>query len=422
MTRNLIIYCIYDREHNLKHFLHCWAQCKQFDKLVVIHSDHGKAYEVPEGVIYLRRPNIGYDIGKFQDVVLNRMPGLPEWDNLLWLNDDCMPMIQDFATPFFAALKQPGVGVACMQISPYVRTHVRTTGFAISRQVAQRLIWPADPILSKDHCYLFEHVNKPQERAGHKTNQHLLAQIEAMGLKAVQVAPDASSPLFDFGYHRRLRQREVAHYRTFGKTPVQLSTHSRQSVINDIAPDMVGLVSIICPIYDKYPQIISALLCQTYHNWELHLIHDGPNVLDLPDDPRIKYIKRERLNNDYGHTIRKEWLQKVTGQYVLITNPDNYYAPPFLELALHTFNKNPKSIAVFCNQMVHSYKAWDMIPVRVCRGYIDCGGVVLRTAEAKKVGWNSLEHSADWFFFNDIANTYGPDRFTPFRGALFVHN
>ena len=419
---NLIVICIYNREQNLKHWLHCWAQCKQFDQLVIIHSDSGKDYDVPEGVIYLKRPNVGYDIGKFQDVCLNRMPGFPkEWDNLLWITDDCFPMIKDFATPFFEALKNPDVGVSCMEISPYVRKHVRTTGFAIKREVAQRLTFPADPITTKDHCYLFEHVNKPQERAGEDVNQHLLAQVERMGLKCAQVAPAESSPLYDTGYTRRLRHRELLHYKTFGREQVQLSSHSRQEVINSV-PVTQPTISIICPIYDKYPQIISAMLCQTYQNWELNIIHDGPVEIEVPNDLRIIYTRIERKENDYGHTIRKEWLQKVKSDFVIITNGDNYYMPTFLQESIKAFNARPKSIAVYCNQIVHSYTGWKVMNCRLQRGFIDCGQVMLRTKEAQAVGWNSTDHSADWFFFNDIASRYGAGLFTAYNGCLFVHN
>lgn len=419
---NLIVICVYNREQNIKQWLHCWQQCKQFDQLVIIHSDSGKDYEVPESVIYLKRPNIGYDIGKFQDICLNRMPGFPkDWDNLLWISDDCFPMVKDFATPFFNELKKPGIGIACMEISPHVRRHVRTTGFAISRNVAERLTFPADPVTTKDECYLFEHVNKQQQHAGHDVNQHLLAQVEAMGLKCVQVSPPESSPLYDTGYHRRLRHREALHYKTFGRAPVVLPAHSRQVVISEPI-ELNPVISIICPIFDKYPQIISAMICQTYPNWQLEIIHDGPDEIDIPDDQRIKYTRIERKGNDYGHSIRKEWLQKVKSDFVIITNGDNYYMPTFLQRAVETFRAKPKSVAVFCNQTVHSYTGWKVMNCRLQRGFIDCGQVMLKTKEAQAVGWNSMDHSADWFFFADVANKYGPASFVAFNGCLFVHN
>lgn len=397
------------------HWLHCWAQCKQTAQLVIIHSDSGKDYKVPEGVLYIKRPDVGYDIGKLQDICLNRMPGFPkEWDNLLWVSDDCMPMDKDFSDKFFSQLTGK-VGVACMEISPYVRRHIRTTGFAIKREVAEQLTFPADPVVTKEDCYKFEH----------RSNDHMLAQVERLGFTAVQVAPRESSPMFDFGYHRRLKNREKDHYKIFGNQTTVLPNFSRQTATMPLpvsAPVENPTISIICPIYDKYPQIISSLICQTYQNWDLHLVHDGPTMLDLPDDPRIKYEQVKRLENDYGHTIRKNWLQKVGGNYVLITNPDNYYAPVFLDKCLKTFLKHPNAVAVYCNQMVHSYKDWQVIPCSLRRGFIDCGGVMLKTKEVQSVGWNSAEHSADWFFFNDVATKYGRNSFVPFRGAMFVHN
>lgn len=414
MSKNIIIICIHDREQNLRQWLHVWAQCKQDCQLVVIHSDSGKSFEVPDGVIYLKRPNIGYDIGKFQQVCNGTMPGLPEWDNLLWCSDDCMPMVKDFASPFFNALKTPGVGVACMEISPFVREHIRTTGFAISKQVAQKLTFPADPVISKDHCYSFEHRS---------VANHFLAQIKAMGLKAVMVSPKEDSPMFDFGYGRRLRHREAAFYKLFGRPQVQLHNGSRAMATMPppaIQQEDVGVVSFICPIYDKYPQIISSLLCQTYENWRLYLIHDGPEPIDLPDDPRIIYERIERNGNDYGHSIRKAWLQKIRSEYVVITNPDNYYMPPFIKLSLAAFT--PNAVAVYCNRIVHSYTNWKVMECRLQRGFIDCGQVMLRTAQAASVGFNSTDHSADWFFFENVAKEYGPRSFVPYNACLFVHN
>lgn len=406
---NVIVICIYNRVQNLKHWLHCWKQCVQSAQLVIIHSTDGERYEVPDGVIYLPRPNVGYDIGKFQDVCMGRMPGFPEWDKLLWITDDVFPMSKDFATPFFKQLDDNKVGVSCMEISPYVRRHIRTTGFAIRRVDAEKLTFPCDPVVTKEQCYQFEH----------RSNNLFYGQIERMGLRVVMPAIPAQSPLFDTGYHRRLKQRERDHYALFGRDSGPVIQPSIELPI--VATDHLPKVVFICPIYDKYPQIISSLLCQTYQNWELYLIHDGPNELSLPDDPRIKYERRTRTGNDYGHSIRKEWLQKVEGDYITITNPDNYYVPVFIEYMLKGFK--PGIVATYCSSMVHSYKAWDIIPCRLQRGYVDCGGVMLRLEDAKAVGWNNTtDHSADWIFFSDVIKARGIRSFAPVRGCLLVHN
>ncbi len=106
----------------------------------------------------------------------------------------------------------------------------------------------------------------------------------------------------------------------------------------------------------------------------------------------------------------------------MITNPDNYYAPVFFEWMLKPFDGGRDIVATFCSAMVHSYLQWNTQLTRLARGHLDCGGVLLKTAQAQAVGWHSLEHSADWFFFEAIIKRYGAAKFVPVRGTLFVHN
>lgn len=400
---NIIVIAVYNRIDNIKQWLHCWKQCEHDDMLIVIHNHYNEPglkesiESLCDGITYIPRDKQGFDIGAFQDVCMARLPGFPEWDNLLWCTDDTLPMQKDFAKLFWGQLKTNGV--VAMEVSPHVRKHIRTTGFAISRETAKRLVFHADQVTTKQHCYLFEHFAKD--------GSTFLEQVERMGLTVAMVAPQVTSPLFDFGYHRRLKQREAEHYKVFGK-------HNTPVVTTD------KTVTIVCPIYDAYPQIISSMLCQSYTNWELWLIHDGPNELQIPDDSRIKYIQVPRKENDYGHTIRREYLQKVTTQYVLITNGDNYYMPSFLEKAIAAMA--PESIASYCQQIAHNYIGYKIMNCSLQRGFIDCGQVLLRSNEAKAVGWNSTEHSADWFFFEALIKKYGAKRWMPFKGCHFVHN
>lgn len=400
---NLTVLIVYNRLANLQHWFHCWQQCVQSSQLVVIHNSDGEAWPVPQGVVYIKRKNIGFDIGAFQDVCRDRLKGFPaNWDKLLWITDDTFPMVKDFASPFFTALDH-GYGVAAMEISPYVRQHIRTTGFAITKKVANQLVFPADPVVTKEHCYQFEH----------RSLNHFLSQIQTMKLRAIMVTTADKSPLYDTGYGRRIKTRESQHYNLFGRT---------QPVI--VEPEPIPkdtVVTFICPIYHNYPQIISALLCQTYKHWQLYLIHDGPGKIDLPDDPRIHYTETEKRAGNWGHSIRSEWIKKVNGDYLVITNPDNYITPTFIEFMLKGFK--PGIVGVYCSEMVHSYKSWQTIPCSMRRGYVDCSGVMLRLDTAKEVGWVDVtSHSADWFFFERIIQAKGLHSFAKVPGCLLVHN
>lgn len=394
---------IYNRIDNLKRWLDCWKQCFRYmdSELVVIHNDNGESatfkslcdqYEVK----YIRRNNIGLDVGAFQDVCRDRLAGFPEWDKLLWVCDDTYPMDKNFIWPFLVKMRE-GPGLVAMKISGEVAKHVRTTGFLISKEVAKSLTFPADPITTKAQCYHFEH------RGGNDT---LTNQVRRMGLDIVQVAPTATSPLWDSEHRKRL-DRIDEHDKLFG-------FYKEKEV------------TFICPIYKSYPAIISSLIMQTNPNWKLWLIHDGPESeifgtwLAGPDE-RIKITITDKHRGNWGHSYRSEYLQRIETDFVVITNADNYHAPTFVEYLMKAFR--PDTVGVYCSSMVHSYRNWASQPIRLERGHIDCAAMMLRTKEAKAVGWNDVtSHSADWNFFNDLIKKYGADRFVKREGCLLVHN
>ena len=96
--------------------------------------------------------------------------------------------------------------------------------------------------------------------------------------------------------------------------------------------------------------------------------------------------------------------------------------PDFLLRAITTLEANPNAVASYSAQIVHNYTGWQVMNCRMQRGFVDCGQVLLKSQEAGSVGWNSLEHSSDWIFFNDVMNKYGKQSFVPFEGLHFVHN
>ena len=105
-------------------------------------------------------------------------------------------------------------------------------------------------------------------------------------------------------------------------------------------PDkQVTIVIVAYQRYDNLPIIIHSFLCQTLQNFKLLVIHDGPDarmqallqgfksryadVLDFLITP-VRY-------NDFGHSLREIGIGLVDTPYLLLTNDDNYYAPPFLQ-------------------------------------------------------------------------------------------
>lgn len=214
LPRVVVAVIFYKRWDNIHRWLECWRQAETNGaQLVIIHNidpgesddfyDHlAGSYYMYGNVKYLTRANFGYDVGAFQDICKKRLPGFPEYDYLLWCTDDTIPMRKDFISPFLDGFDKR-TGCTCMQISKEYRLHIRTTGFCVPAQVAARLRWQADPIITVNDCWNFEH------RGGRWS---LLSQIEAMGMKAVQVTADLQqSPLYDCGFwYRNEAARKLA--------------------------------------------------------------------------------------------------------------------------------------------------------------------------------------------------------------------
>lgn len=420
----IVAIIVYNRYQNLERWLKCWQQCNQIGQLVVIHTGdevekfkkvcihygikampHTETFE--RTVNYIHRPNIGFDIGSFQDVCKERLAGFDnDWDYLLWCTDDTFPMTKDFISPFIEKLQEPGVGISCMQLSAAVSPHVRTTGFCITKETSLKIIFPVDPITTKTHCYFFEH------RGGQKTFTN---QIRNMGLSCEAVAPNKTSPFWDSGYWKRL-DRENEHEQVF-------QTGKKKG----------DKVTFICTIYNSYPQIISCLLLQTHKNWELILIHDGPSSNGMlsyipADDKRITYIETKERQGNWGHGLRKWALDEIREgrlsdpDYIVITNADNYHVPAFTKSLLSGFESHT-AVASYCESMVHSYIGWGVIPCRFERGFIDCAGVMVKRDIACEIGWRDIKtHSSDWEYFKDIADRYHSRNFIKVPGCLLVHN
>ena len=188
----------------MERWIKCWKKCEPMGELVVVHNyDEGTncyPYEhlcQENNIEYIKRLNVGMDIGAMQDV----MNGLP-YHILFWVTDDVIPMKKDFLKTYVEALT-PDVGVVGMEISNFKSHHLRTTAFCIRKDVSDRLQFPALPVTTKAHCYDFEH--------GQEDN--MLMQVERMGLKVVQIKPLKESLLWDTEITRFQRMEE--HRREF---------------------------------------------------------------------------------------------------------------------------------------------------------------------------------------------------------------
>lgn len=229
-AKTLVVIIVWNRFENLKRWVHCWNQCdKMGAEMVVVHnqeSDNHRYWELCDnnGILYVYRENAGFDIGAFQDICEERLANFPnKWDNLIWITDDCIPMSKNFVGQFLERLTDKEI--PCYEISNEAKTHIRTTGFLVTKEMSKKLTFPKDPIYNRGDCYQFEHKSKTA----------FYEQIIRMGKKPVMVDDDLkASPLWDSG-ERGYLNLMGKHKQVFSLVEADISILSINSILDDLA-------------------------------------------------------------------------------------------------------------------------------------------------------------------------------------------
>lgn len=198
-------------------------------------------------------------------------------------------------------------------------------------------------------------------------------------------------------------------------------------------------IVIICPIHNRFPEIIPSMINQTHENWHLLLVHDGPNFTNLRklietiNDNRITYIETDKSEGLWGHPIRR-WILRDLDKfspdtdYVLVSNDDNYHGKIYFQEMLKGFTDDSIK-ATYCSHFVHSYLSpqpegdyeYGVMNTKLELGYIDCACVIIRKDIAIESGWEDVSHSSDWTYFKRIIDKYGEESFKKVLGCLVVH-
>jgi hypothetical protein len=215
MSKTVVAVIVYNRFHNIQEWVKCWHKSNTKDcELVIIHNYRNdfdkkqyKAFCEQNGVTYLSRPNVGFDIGAFQDLCNNRLQ-FPYFDYLLWCTDDLLPCRPSFIQEYLHEMTE-GIICAAYEVSIEVHPHIRTTGFMLHKSTLPKIKFNVDPIRTKPDCYDFEHRDKQNS---------LIDQVSRFG-KVVQVGDLDWSPMWDSGHNSReairRRNKRVADQKRF---------------------------------------------------------------------------------------------------------------------------------------------------------------------------------------------------------------
>lgn len=249
LPKTIVAIIVWNRFENLKRWISCWNQCNKMDaELIIVHNleqNNDKYAELckENKITYVPRVNKGFDIGAFQDVCKEKLADFPNnWDNLIWITDDCIPMSKDFVKLY---LNQLSIGnIPCYEISREVKTHIRTTGFGITKEISKKLTFPNDPITSRIECYQFEHRSKTA----------FYEQIINMGKKPVMISDLKNSPLWDTGARNFLKLMEK-HEQIFTPIKTNINNINTNSILDELAikhnSDKSSRFHNYTPKYDK---------------------------------------------------------------------------------------------------------------------------------------------------------------------------
>ncbi|MBX3400270.1 MAG: glycosyltransferase [Gemmataceae bacterium] len=118
-------------------------------------------------------------------------------------------------------------------------------------------------------------------------------------------------------------------------------------------------ISILMPVYNVAPiwfrQAVASVVGQLYENWELCIADDcstKPELMaefaTLPDDPRIKFVKRER--NGHICAATNSAADLATGEYVALLDHDDCLAPDALLEVVTALQSRPDADLIYTDE------------------------------------------------------------------------
>jgi len=199
-------------------------------------------------------------------------------------------------------------------------------------------------------------------------------------------------------------------------------------------------IEIIAVAYQRLGELkvfVQSILNQTRPNWTLRVVHDGPDAAfertmrQFSEEAagRVSFSCSSERYDDYGSTPRAEALKQATGDFILLTNADNYYVPRFVEFVTEAIQRTNADVVMY--DMIHSHDnpggrgtpAYSYFKTVYERLHIDMGAAVVRRALAQAAGFTDKTHDGDATYFEHVAGIKGADTsICKVDCVLFVHN
>jgi hypothetical protein len=169
---------------------------------------------------------------------------------------------------------------------------------------------------------------------------------------------------------------------------------------------------------DRLRLFVLSMQRQRYDNWELVAVTDGPNeaaarLAAETNDPRIRVIQTEKRLGRWGHPYRQRGLDACRGDFIGMSNEDNYYVPGYIEQMLNALGS---AADVALCQALHSYSGWSVVPPGT-----DLGAWIARASLVRQVPWTGEDFTSDQDYLKSLM-MLAPGRVVTVARPLFVHN
>jgi len=212
-------------------------------------------------------------------------------------------------------------------------------------------------------------------------------------------------------------------------------------VKNKMKFSMNAKIHILAVAHGRYGELkvfVQSIFNQSSDDWFLTICHDGPsdefNVImknyAASAANKIKFFHTESRFNDYGHTLRDLMLKEIQGEYVLLTNADNYFIPKAIEYLKNCTIETDAEVILF--NMIHSHNRpggrplppYSFFETDFKRGSIDVSSAIVNKTLAEKVGFRDKTHDGDATYFEDILQQKKGQalKVAKISRVLFVHN
>jgi hypothetical protein len=168
---------------------------------------------------------------------------------------------------------------------------------------------------------------------------------------------------------------------------------------------------------DRLKLFLLSMQRQRHENWEVIAVTDGPNEATVRlvaevNDGRVRLIETEKPLGRWGHPYRQLGLDACRGEFIGMSNDDNYYVPGYVEQMLHALENADLALC----EVLHSYFAWAAKPAGE-----DLGCWIARASLVRQVPWTGQDFTSDKDYIRSLREA-AKDRVAIVPRPLFIHN